>query len=231
MSLISNLIQEMERSTAGSEETARRVMELCGTVKCSDALFVGDECVTPRIIAEKTGVKPLAAFYERHRADSAARLGFETRVVGAFELPEKEGGWEFVWLNSGAEPDGVQLRLERLHGSLKRGGVVVYRTLCWLIDPSPDTKGYVEHRFGRPVPLDAVLRFAKEQRFKIRDFYIAPKTDWTNGFYRPMSGLIGKYENAEDNEERAGVGELNRDIYMFDLHSEEYSYVYYILEK
>lgn len=231
MSFSGTLIPEMERSTAGSEETARRVMELCGTVKCESALFVGDESVTPRIIAEKTGVKPLAAFCEQHRADNAAKLGFETRTVGAFELPEKEGGWEFVWLNGGAEPDGVPLRLERLYGSLKMGAVAVYRTLCWLIDPSPDTRGYVKHRFGNLVPLDAVLRYAKEQRFKIRDFYIAPKTDWTNGLYRPMSELVKQYEGTADGEAASGIGEINKEMYMFELHSEEYSYVYYILEK
>lgn len=231
MSFIGNLIREMDRSTAGSVETAQKVTELCGEIKCANALFVGDESITPRIIAEKTGVKPLAAFYEQHRADDAAKLGFETCTVGAFELPEKEGGWEFVWLNCGAEPDGVPLRLERLYGSLKKDAVAVYRTLCWLIDPSPDTRSYVEHRFGRPVPLDAVLRFAREQRFKIRDFYIAPKTDWTNGLYRPLSELVKKYEGAADNETAAGIGEINKEMYMFDLHSEEYSYVYYILEK
>ena len=231
MSFIGTIIPAMERSTAGSEETARRVMELCGTVKCTAALFVGDESVTPRIINEKLGVKPLAAFYEQYRADESAALGFETCTVGAFELPEKEGGWEFVLLNCVTEPDGVPLRLERLNGCLKKGAITVYRTLCWLIDPSPDTKGYVERRFGKPVPLDAVLRFAKEQHFKIRDFYIAPKTDWTKGFYRPMNELVKKYEGAEDNETMVGIGEINKEMYMFELHSEEYSYVYYILEK
>lgn len=231
MSFIGNLIREMKRSTAGSEDTARKVMELCGSLKCENALFVGDESDTPRIIHENTNVKPFAAFYEQHRADDAAKLGFETSVVGAFELPEKEGGWDFVWLNSITEPDGVPLRLERLYGSLKNGAVAVYRTLCWIIDPSPDTRSYVERRFGRPVPLDAVLRFAKEKRFKIRDFYIAPKTDWTNGFYRPLGELVKKYEGSADNETSMGIGEINKEMYMFDLHSEEYSYVYYILEK
>lgn len=231
MSFIGNLIQEMERSTAGSEDTARKVMELCGEIKCESALFVGDESVTPRVIAQKTGVKPLAAFFEQHRADDALKLGFETCTVGAFELPEKEGGWEFVWLNCGTEPDGVKLRLGRLYGSLKKGAVIVYRTLCWLIDPSPDTRSYVESRFGRPVPLDAVLRYAKEQRFKIRDFYIAPKTDWTNGFYRPLDELVKKYKGLSDAETASGIGAISKETYMFDLHSEEYSYVYYILEK
>lgn len=41
MSFIINIIREMERSTAGSEDTSRRVMELCGTVRCENALFVG----------------------------------------------------------------------------------------------------------------------------------------------------------------------------------------------
>lgn len=236
MSFISSLILEMERSSAGSAETAREVMRLCenakrGGVKCEHALFVGDESVTPGIIAEKTGTKPLCAFYEQHRADSAAALGFETCVVGAFEFPETDGGWEFLWLNGCAEPDGVPMRLERLYNGMRKGAVAVYRTLCWLIDPSPDTRAYVERRFGRPVPLDAVLRYAKERRFKILDFYIAPKTDWTDGFYRPLSALVSRYEGASDSDAAAGIGEINKEIYMFDLHSEEYSFVYYILEK
>ncbi len=56
MSFIINIIREMERSTAGSEDTSRRVMELCGTVRCENALFVGDESDTPRIINEKTEI-------------------------------------------------------------------------------------------------------------------------------------------------------------------------------
>lgn len=233
MSFISSLILQMERSSAGSAATAREVMRFCGAEKRSNALFIGDESVTPRIIAEKAGVKPLCAFYEQHRADDAAALGFETRVVGAFELPETDGGWEFLWLNGNAEPDGVPLRLERLHNGMRRGGTAVYRTLCWLIDPSPDTRAYVEHRFGRPVPLDAVVRCAKECHFKVRDLYIAPKTDWTDGFYRPLSELVSRYEGISDGDSdaAAGIGEINKDIYMFDLHSEEYSFVYYILEK
>lgn len=231
MSFISSLILEMERASAGSVETAREVIRLCGAVKCERALFVGDESDTPRIIAEKTGVKPLCAYYEQYRADRAAALGFETCTVGAFELPETDGGWEFLWLNGGAEPDGVALRLERLYGGLRKGATAVYRTLCWLIDPSPDTRAYVERRFGRPIPLDAVLRCAKEQHFKTRDLYIAPKTDWTNGFYRPLSELVSRYEGASDSDAAAGIGEINKEIYMFDLHSEEYSFVYYILEK
>ncbi len=46
-----------------------------------------------------------------------------------------------------------------------------------------------------------------------------------------MSDLVKKYEGAADNETAAGISEINKEMYMFDLHSEEYSYVYYILEK
>ena len=46
-----------------------------------------------------------------------------------------------------------------------------------------------------------------------------------------MSELVKKYEGAADNETALGIGEINKEMYMFDLHSEEYSYVYYILER
>ena len=230
MSFLNSLLQQMERSTAGSEETARTVMRMCGDLELQNALFLGDDIFTPQLIQQQTGANVLATFHEDFRAEKLRELGFDTRVVGAYELVEREGGWELVWYNGSTEPDGVQRRLEQLRGILKNGGVAVYRTLCWLIDPSPDTKGYVERRFGRPVPLDSVLLSAREQGFKIKDFYIAPKTDWVSGFYKPLDELLKQYEGTQDGDAAAGIGEVNKETYMFELHSEEYSFVYYILE-
>lgn len=231
MSFYNDLLRQMERSTAGSEDTSRKVMELCGKVSAQKALFFGDDLFTPALIAEKTGAEVLASFYEDYRAVKAEELGMKTRVVGAYEIASNEGGWDFIWFNGSAEPDGVGRRFEQLRNGLGKGKTAVYRTLCWLIDPSPDTKGFVEHRFGRPMPLDSVLISAKEAGFKVLDFYIAPRSDWTEGYYRPMNELLGKIERESDGEgdDNMGIGEVNKETYMFDLHSEEYSYVYYIL--
>ncbi len=229
MSFYNDLLRQMERSTAGSDDTARKVMELCGKVSAENALFFGDDLFTPSLISEKTGAKLLATFYEDYRAAKAAEAGMTTRVVGAYEIAACEGGWDFIWFNGSAEPDGVARRFEQLRGGLKKGKTAVYRTLCWLIDPSPDTKSYVERRFGRPMPLDRVVISAKEEGFKVLDFYISPRSDWTEGYYRPMNELLGKIERESDGDDGTGIGEVNKETYMFDLHSEEYSYVYYIL--
>ena len=229
MSFLNSLLQQMDRSTAGSEDTARTVLRLCGTLSVQNALFLGDDVFTPQLIARETGARVLATFYEDFRAARAREMGLDSRVVGAFELLELAGGWDLVWYNGGTEPDGVPRRLEQLRRVLGKGGVAVYRTLCWLIDPSPDTKGYVERRFGRPVPLDSVLLSAKEQGFKVLDFYIAPKSDWVGGYYKPMDELLRALEGSENSEAAAGIGEVNKENYMFELHSEEYSFVYYIL--
>ena len=224
------IIEQMQRSTAGSEETAKRVMQMCGGVKPKNALFFGDDIFTPRLIAEAMGLEVLATFGEEKRAEAAKAAGLNARQVGAYEITKKDGGWDFIWYNGLTEPDGVMRRLERIHERLAPGGTAVFRTLCWLIDPSPDTRSYVERRFGRPIALDEVLREAKENNFSIEDFYIAPKSDWKRNFYEPMSDLVKKLEGAEDDEQASGIGEINKEIYMFDLHSEEYSFVYYILK-
>lgn len=231
MSFISNLIAELERQTAGSEQTAREVLKLCGEISAKNALFVGDENDTPRIIGEVTNAEVIAGYAEQHRLDRAKAVGLNARLVMPFELPKTEGGWEFLWYNGLTEPDGVPRRLEELKTVLKSGGTSVFRTLCYLIEPSLDTRCYVERRFGKPEQLDRVLREAKEQGLKIRDFYIAPKTDWTHGLYEPMREAMRKLEGASDGEEEtAGLAELNKEIDMFELHSEEYSFVYYIFQ-
>lgn len=232
MSFFNNLLMQMDRSTAGSDATAQTVLDMCGKVAAKNALFFGDDLTTPRLIAEKTEAELLAAFYEDYRAEAAQKLGLNARVVGAYEVVRREdgGAWDFIWFNGGTEPDGVPRRLEQLYDALG-SGICVYRSLCWLIDPSLDTKSYVERRFGRPVPLDSILIAAKEQGFKILDFYISPKSDWTHNYYEPMNELLGKLERESDGEDGTGIGEVNKETYMFNLHSEEYSYVYFILTK
>lgn len=225
------IIEQMERSTAGSGDTAKRVLQMCKGVKPKNALFLGDDVFSPRLIAE-TGAEVLATFGEKKRAETAKAAGLNARQVGAYEITKKDGGWDFIWYNGITEPDGVMRRLEQIHEGLKPGGTAVFRTLCWLIDPSPDTKSYVERRFGRPIPLDEVLREAKDEKFSVEDFYIAPKSDWKRNFYEPMSELVRRLEglDEDDGEQASGIGEINKEIYMFDLHSEEYSFVYYILK-
>lgn len=233
MSFFNELLKQMDRSTAGSEATSQTVLEMCGQLSAKTALFFGDDLYTPRLIGKKTGAELLATFYEDYRAERAAALGFDTRVVGAYEVTrcDNADGWDFIWFNGGTEPDGIPRRLEQLRDVLAKGGVAVYRTLCWLIDPSLDTKSYVERRFGRPVPLDTVLISAKEQGLRVDDFYISPKSDWVRNYYKPMNELLGKLERESDGDNSTGIGEVNKETYMFELHSEEYSYIYFILGK
>lgn len=231
MSFISSLIGDLERSTAGSRHTAEEVMKLCGNISAKRALFVGDENETPKIIAEATNAAVLAGYAEQHRVERALKAGLDAHFVMPFELPTTDGGWEFLWYNGLTEPDGVPRRLEELKNILRSGGTAVFRTLCYLIDPSPDTRCYVERRFGEPEELDRVLREAKEKGLKIRDFYIAPKTDWTHGLYEPLKGAMHSLEaSLGSTEETTGIAELNKEMDMFELHSEEYSFVYYIFQ-
>ena len=233
MSFLNSLLMQMERSTAGSDKTSREVLQLCGKVKPEKALFFGDDYFTPRLIAEQTGAEVTAAYYENFRAEKAAELGLNAENVGAYQILENNGGWDFIWFNGSTEPDGLERRLEQLKLSLKPNCKAVYRTLCWLIDPSPDTSCYVEHRYGEPERLDGVILKAKAQGFKVLDFVISPRSDWMHGFYEPMNELmktLAGENDSEDSDVQSGIGELNKEMYMFNLHSEEYSFVYYILE-
>lgn len=232
MNFISNLLETMERTSAGSEETARRVLSLCGSITPRNALFVGDDCFTPRLISEQTGTRLTAAFTDAAHMEKAKRHGLDSRVVQLFELPQTEGGFDLVWYNGTVEFDGVQGRLEQLKNCVGKGKTAVYRTLCWLIDPSPDTAAYCSRRFGIIEPLDKVIREAKQAGFRLQDFYIAPKTDWTENFYKPLNKAAAEYQglHAEDGDIAAGMSELKKETDMFELHCEEYSYVYYIMK-
>lgn len=232
MSFISRILSAMERSSAGSEATAKTVFSLCGEVErgCT-ALYVGDECVTPRVLSQRLD-RLRVGITDEARLAQAQREFPQAALVQPFELPQTQGGYDFVWCSANVEFESARARLAQLKGSVKSGGTAVFRALCWLIDPSPDTAAFCAHRFGRMKHLDEVLLEAKEQGFKVNDFYIAPKSDWTQGLYRPLLARAQEYEVQREDyaEVDAGLREIKREADMFELHCEEYSFVYYIMK-
>lgn len=232
MNFIGRLLRDMERSSAGSENTAQRVLSMCGAISPKTALFVGDDAFTPKLIRERTGCAVTAAFHDEARTQQAACAGIEAQTVGLFELPALDGGYDLLWYNSVVEYDGVPQRIEQLRTHCAWGGTAVFRALCWLAEPSPDTVPFCEHRFGIIEPLDRIIVYARENGFRVEDFYIAPKTDWTDNYYKPLSAALLQYTGTHPDDSEAGAcrGELSRETEMFALHCEEYSYVYYIMK-
>lgn len=229
MNLISVLYGQMERSSAGSAGTTEQVLRMCGG--CKSALYIGDEAVTP-LAMKARGMSVRAAFSELPRAEAARAAGIDAVSVQRFELPDDAADYDLLWYGGAVEFDSVAQRLRQLKDACRKGGIVVYRTLCWLIDPSPDTRTFVTRRFGAVQPLDTVLRTARETGFGVQDFYISPRTDWTTEFYSKLMNAAKAYadDHGEDTVYTAGIGELQKEADMFELHSEEYSYVYYILK-
>lgn len=213
----------MERSSAGSEATSLRVISMLSGAK--SALYFGDECATPRLLKE-AGCEVTALITDEGRARS---LG--AKFVKSFELPENSAEYDVIWYNGIAELEQPALKLAQLKERCKKGGRIVFRALCWLIDPSPDTKSYCSKRFGVIEPLDRLLLHAKQAGFSVEDFYISPRSDWTDNFYKPLLKAAQEYSDAHDESEAlSGLGELKKEVDMFELHCEEYSYVYYILK-
>lgn len=230
MNFLGTLMEDLEFGSAGSEDTSRAVLNLCGNIHPRHAVFVGDDVFTPALMRERFSCDVTAAYSDEVRAQKAAEAGLDARRVQLFEIPEADGGYDLLWYNGVVEFDGVDRRLAQIRQQTANGGKAVFRTLCWLIDPSPDTQSYCEKRFGILEPLDSVIVLAKEQGFRVEDFYIAPKSDWTEHHYKLLSEAAGKYRGADDGDTAAGMSVLTKEEEMFELHCEEYSYVYYILK-
>lgn len=232
MTFISVLLRDLERSSPGSRDTAVQVLSMLGGIFPERALFVGDEILTPKLISEKFGCELTAAFTDEARAEQGSAAGLCSSVVQLFELPGEDGSFDLIWYNGIVEFDGCAQRLEQLRKKLKKGGMLVYRAVSWLTEPSPDTRVFCGRRFGKILPLDKVLVQAKEQGFKVQDFYIAPKSDWQAGYYAPLTAAAEEYAgiHKEDSSVSLGLSELRKETGTFEAHCEEYSCVYYILK-
>ncbi len=223
MNLTGALFEELPRSSAGSRDTSEKVVAMLPSGK--SAFYFGDEADTPELLI-KAGFETTAYITSESRAEKAG-----ARFVKGFELPENAADYDVIWFGGVAQLEQVSQKLQLLKERCKRGGTVVFRALCWLIPPSPDTKSFCQKRFGVIEPLDSVLRYAKEAGFKVQDFYIAPRSDWTENFYKPLLEAGQRYIDAHDADSAlAEMRELKKEVDMFELHCEEYSYVYYILK-
>ncbi len=232
MNFISVLLKQLERSSPGSGDTAKQVISMLGGIKPQTALFVGDETTTPRLIAESFSCALKSAFTDQFRAEQGSAAGLDSCAVQIFELPGENNSFDLVWYNGIVEFDGCEQRLEQLREKLRPGGALVYRSVSWLTEPSPDTRTFCQRRFGKILPLDKVLVAAKELGFRVRDFYIAPKSDWYGGYYDPLIAAAESYAgiHREDSAVSVGLSELRKEYGIFDMHCEEYSCVYYILK-
>lgn len=232
MNLISVLLHDLERSSPGSPDTSRQVLAMLGKTATEKALFVGDEVYTPRLIADSLKCSLTAAFTDDFRTAQGREAGLDSETVQLFELPGENGSFDLIWYNGIVEFDGCGQRLEQLRDKLKKGGTLVYRAVSWLTEPSPDTRTFCQRRFGQLLPLDRVLVLAKEQGWKLQDFYIAPKSDWTAGYYVPLVSAAERYAgiHKEDSTVSLGMSELRKEAGIFSAHCEEYSCVYYILK-
>lgn len=232
MNLISVLLHELDRSSPGSTGTAKQVLSMLNNLTPQSALFVGDDITTPQLIAEKFGCALKSAFTDDHRTEQGKAAGLDASAVQIFELPGENGSYDLIWYNGIVEFDSCAQRLEQLRQKLKKGGTLVYRAVSWLTDPSPDTKVFCQRRFGQINALDKVLVLAKERGWKIQDFYIAPKTDWSAEYYTPLLAAVERYADShkEDSTVSLGMSELRREAGIFEMHCEEYSCVYYILK-
>ncbi len=232
MNLLDIFFEQIGRYSPGSEDTSAKVVSLCG--KGETAFYIGSDITTAVKLKEagysvRLGVSE-QGYDEKKKAITA--VGIEPVRLKFFELPDYAFEADLFWCDGTVELNSIQKRLEYLKSHCKKGNTVVLRTLSWLIEPSPDTRKYCKARFGEVLPFDEVLRLAKDAGFKIVDFYISPKTDWTVNYYTPLLKLSEEYLASQDVQESVAIGisKLRKEAEVFELHCEEYSYVYYILK-
>lgn len=232
MNLISVLLRQSDHSSPGSRATAEKVFSMLTGIKPEKALFIGDDFYTPELLAKNYGSCLTAAFTEAFRVERGIAAGLNAVELCQCFMPESDNDCDLIWYNGFSEPESCVQRLEQLRSRLRKGGVLVYRAVCWLTEPSLDTKKFCQQRFGEMLPLDKILVLAKEHGWRVQDFYIAPKADWYAGYYSLLTEAAEKYAelHQEDSGVYAGINELHSEAAIFDAHCEEYSCVYYILK-
>jgi hypothetical protein len=116
---------------------------------------------------------------------------------------------------------------------LAPGGKVALSELTWLVDvPSDEPRAFWKKAYPGMTNRDGNCHSAERVGFRVLDTFTLPKDDWWNEYYRPLRRRIAAFRanHTVPRTIEAILAETEREMDMVERYSNEFGYVFYLLE-
>ena len=156
------------------------------------------------------------------------------QVISMFEMPFAEESFDLIWAEGSIYIAGFQRGLVDWKPLLKPNGYLICSEISWL-KPNPSEESYRFWKEGYPEidTIDAKINQIQAAGYLPKGQYICPVTDWTIHYYdvlqRNLEHMRDKYRGNET--ALKVVDMLQGEIDLYHRHSDDFSYVFYAMEK
>ncbi|MEG0794138.1 MAG: class I SAM-dependent methyltransferase [Lachnospiraceae bacterium] len=168
----------------------------------------------------------------------AKTLNLTDRVKGIcmsmFEMTFESESFDVIWAEGAIYIAGFTEGLSDWKRFLKPNGLLICSEISWLVsNPSQEVRSFWEAGYSEMATLETKLTQAEAFGYKNLSHFISPKEDWTDNYYIPLSENLNQMKKKYCNHDIAKqvIGMLEEEIALYSKYGNEYSYVFYILQK
>ena len=136
--------------------------------------------------------------------------------------------FDIVFCESAIEIIGFTKGLHEWKRLLKPNGYMVVSDISWLKNPSSESRKFWKDIYSEVDTIENKISQIKSEGYEFIDHVIVPKEDWKS-YHEKLEKNLNALSG--DKSAKEFVGQIRKEIEMYRRHSDDYSYVFYIMRK
>ena len=211
-------------------KNARIVDAGCGPGRAAIVLAQSLDAAILAIDLEETFLRIL----EQRARDLGLANKVVTKVGDMADLAEPKGSIDLIWSEGAVYCIGFDKALENWHPLLKSGGIIACTELSWLTEcPSSEPALFWRNSYPCMRSTAANIHSAEKLGYVCINSFVLPASCWWDEYYSPMQRRIDSLcsEATHDHVLACAINEANKEISLYRIYSDQYGYVFYLLQK
>jgi cyclopropane fatty-acyl-phospholipid synthase-like methyltransferase len=184
------------------------------------------------IIAVDTHKPFLDRLQERvNRAGLADRV--KVRNESMFDLKFEKGSFDVIWSEGAIYIIGFEKGLREFKPLLKQGGYAAVTEISWLKPAPPaEIKFFWDKNYPAMNTLEENLAALANAGYRELGHFVLPDSCWWDDYYHPLEKRIEMLSKkyADNTEALDMLNEERREIELFSKYSDQYGYVFYVMQ-
>ena len=232
--------RDMDRLSAGSDETTRKAIEKIdidsgGEFNILDiACGVGSSTVLLADCFKNSTVEAVDLFrhYLSVLDEKIAENGLGERVfsyqMDMRDLDFANEDFDIVFCEASIEIIGFKRGLKEWKRLLKPNGYMIVSDVSWIGRPSSESVRFWKNIYAEVAAIENKISEIESEGYEFVDYVTVSKSDWYD-YYDKLERNLNSLSS--DKSAKDFVRQIKKEINHYRKHSDDYSYVFYIMRK
>jgi SAM-dependent methyltransferase len=238
-SLYEGLPRQGPGSESSTSEALRRLGKLSKPVRAVDlgcgsgaaTLLLARELASPIIAIDHH--QPFLDALVSNAAQEGLRELVQVRLADFTALDDAPRSYDLLWSEGAAYLIGFERALALWRPLLAPAGRAAVTELTWLVDaPSDEPRAFWRRAYPGMTSIEGNCASAQRVGYRVIDTFTLPAEDWWNEYYRPLCRRMANFRatHTVPSTIEAILAETEREMSIVERYTDEFGYVFYLLE-